>query len=353
MDPAINLEWIFILSKTSLVNELNHYRMETGGSKRELRARLEGFLRSCEPSIVEEVRERNREELLEMAQRTQVYVPLFAGFPAEMEPCRYEATASSYNRSQIRDSTHKSSSENDTSLQPSANRDWKMMIELLKSVPILREESGQNVFRFLKSVYPIHKLKIVNDSEFIKCLLTKVTGRALQIFGDANQSGLDWETLQDRLVGTFIPTRMREEFIRDYITRYFQSPNQDFSEYIRDIQGSNSILRHVRNDNRLIDIILQNMWGPLKSHFIFNNKPDSFIELLTLADSVKDNIIADQQRVEKRDNTISRREIHGKYPTNDNKKRYQGKCWRCGRTGHIQANCKVNLGHSRQAQENS
>lgn len=345
MTSSSGLEWLELLSKASLIQELNYNGLETGGPKRDLRSRLQEFLATSNSPVLEAAKERNREELINKARLTQVYVPLFTGFPEGMEPCQHATTVANNDSNLVRSSSSKE--ERDQNAQCTGNREWKTLLELIKGIPDLKDENSKNVFLFLKRVHSIYRLRLVTDLEFVRCLMIKVKGRALEILGEASQRELHWNNVQQKFVNAFVPLRLREEFIREYITRNFQRPNQDFSEYVRDIQSSNTILRYVWNENQLIEVILQNMWGPLKTHFIFNSCPKDFSELLSLADRVADSMVAERQRLCSREGENAPRAQMGRPQTRESGGRYQGTCWRCGRTGHVQANCRSHENQSR------
>lgn len=351
---ASNMTWIFKLPKEILKRELTRANIESGQSKVEMQHNFLQYLHSLDDleftnhqqRIVKELRERTQwledsmSSSVEVTPKTPIKVNLYTNDINNLNNDNNDSNASSAFRGFVNNNTDR------------CNKEWKVLLELVRNVPTLKEESTENVLQFLKIVYPIGLLQLVTDRELIKCLMTKVRGRTLEILGEANLTQTPWDDVIHKIVNTLIPSRLKEELIRKHITRRFQGADENFVTYIKDVQCFNYLLDFSNDESRLIDLILQNMWGPLKMHFIFNKKPENLNQLIALADKMGDNMIAEIQREETR-RTVrfhdsARREAHR--PQND--RNFRGECWRCGRQGHTKNNCRVNLNYHNRTQEN-
>ena len=96
-------------------------------------------------------------------------------------------------------------------------------------------EQPFKMMEFLMLVIRFYELKVVNDRNFTLCLMPRTKGRLLELFGQAIIFQLVWPRVQEKIVNSFFPVRQKEELVRKYLTRKFQSRNYSFFYFVKSL----------------------------------------------------------------------------------------------------------------------
>jgi hypothetical protein len=105
-----------------------------------------------------------------------------------------------------------------------------------------------------------------------------------------------WGMFQAEIISTFLPPRIKEQFLVSHILDRFQSPMEDLTEYIMSVLAAAKILGFLGTEVQLVHRIVQNMRPKFKSHCIFSNRPESIADLLSLATMVAEAVAVEDQR---------------------------------------------------------
>ena len=164
--------WLYDLSKQALIKELTLAAQETAGNKRELQLRFSAYLKQAGPAVIQQARERNASELQTKSEMKQVL-----GVSDDRMPSLNLREDSSNINPPIGIVDGSQQAQLDISV---FNKyDTKILLDLLKNIPQLSGEEPEGVMNFLSAVFPIYELHLVDDIQFIRCLMTKVIAGAL------------------------------------------------------------------------------------------------------------------------------------------------------------------------------
>ena len=94
--------------------------------------------------------------------------------------------------------------------------------------PVKNVESVDGKQSFKMLVIGFYEQMVVNDRDFILCLIPRTKGRLLELFGQAIAFQWVWPRVQENIVKSFFPARQKEELVQKYLTRKFQSHNDSF-----------------------------------------------------------------------------------------------------------------------------
>ena len=222
---------------------------------------------------------------------------------------------------------------------------YKIFMELIRKVRNCDGSNPEHVYEFLLKLCSIYEFHLVNDEDFLNGCLIRTDGSLTRIWSECIQQKFNWMQARCHVMKYLLPSRLMEDFVVKFITRRFQKSHENLSDFISQIHNSARLLSYNVSEERLIDIILQNMSPSIRSHLIFSSKPNTISELYHLAQAVSNSEIAEAQRenfsVQSRanlepviNNTVSSGNIGGQNTR-------QIRCWRCRKIGHTQSQCNV------------
>jgi hypothetical protein len=152
---------------------------------------------------------------------------------------------------------------------------------------------------------------------------------------------------------TFI---VREKLIRELIVFKFHSKEVPLRTYIDEIVVAAEFLNYHGTESELVDRILMNLHPDILAQSAFMQRPSSFHELHKLAGHVEEKLAVE---VERQRANVDRIVASGAEPVPPVVARYREgqlslelssrrnfKCWKCGKTGHLQRACRVKISFS-------
>ena len=332
---AANIGWIYHLSKESLLEELQLYKQDTEGNKRELQLRFSDFLKSQEPDEIAASRARRHQELSDKlpaaAENNLLDLPI--DDRNSQSPVMYNVTRDTgdVNRCNV-----------------------KLCLDIFRGIPVIDGSDPDRMLDFLVKVQRTHELALVDDGTFICGVMSRTSLGVLDVCGKGYRENWGWPRLRENLVRVFIPRRIQDDLVQSHITRRFQLQDENFSTFIKSVQQANFILKYVPDEKTLVELIIQNMLPSIRSYLVFSNPPQSMAELEALSDVIANAMITDRQRLaannrgqgqvntEVRSRGSSDRCPGGNGFQSRNSvqgPRRQRECWTCGRNDHFQRNC--------------
>ncbi|PNF15457.1 hypothetical protein B7P43_G17834 [Cryptotermes secundus] len=221
----------------------------------------------------------------------------------------------------------------------------KVVTDLIAAIPPLIDMDPEQILKFLIQVNQIIELKLLPDTEFMALLITRTSGRLMHILGTHLGSTDTWGVVQAEIISTFLPPRIKEQFLVSYVLDRFQSPTEDLTEYIMSVVSAAKILGFLGTEVQLVHRIVQNLHPKIKSYCVFQNRPESIASLFSLATTVAEAVAVEDQR----------RLTTGSFPREGDprpfvnatvqtkgspaKTELKNACWACGKTGHFQSAC--------------
>jgi hypothetical protein len=203
----------------------------------------------------------------------------------------------------------------------------------------------ESILKFLIQVNHLIELKLLSDAEFMALLIARTSGRLMHILGAHIGTTDTWGMVEAEIISTFLPPRIKEQFLVSHVLDRFQFPTEVLTEYIMSVLAAAKILCFLGTEVQLVHRTVQNMHPKFKSHCIFSNRPESITDLLSLATMDAEAVAVEDQR----------RLKAGSFPrggvprpfvnaTVQNKgspaqTEFKDTCWACGKTGHFQRTC--------------
>jgi hypothetical protein len=296
------LAWIHQLSKQQLENMASQLGLSADGSLDELRKRVKERWTTIEP-----------------------YLPpaLSAKFDTDMNS--------------VRDSIEPAVLQESVVSKIRLN----MVKELISSVPVVSGTEPEVILNFLIRVRQIYVLKLISDSEFIMLLVSRTSGRLLNVLSAHLGPSYSWGMVQDVLVASFLPLRVKETFMTSYVLQRFQRADEDMNSFIASVVEAAAVLGFPGSESQLVRRMIQNLHPRVKSHFVFENRPESIQELFSLATTVAEAVAVDDQRkslaVHEPRQLVSRNTPNRILAVETDRR----VCWKCGVSGHLRRDCTI------------
>ncbi|PNF38694.1 hypothetical protein B7P43_G17648 [Cryptotermes secundus] len=108
--------------------------------------------------------------------------------------------------------------------------------DLVRNSPMLSGTDPESVLHFPIRAQEVYDLNLVDDLEFLALLVGRTSSRVTQILGLHLGTSSKWGVVSSENSSTFLPPRIREEFLSNYVLRRFQSPTEELTEFI--VSGS-------------------------------------------------------------------------------------------------------------------
>ncbi|KAJ4447483.1 hypothetical protein ANN_09490 [Periplaneta americana] len=289
-DYFVQIGWCWDLSKATLILELERAGISTDGRKRELQFRFSQYLETLDP---ETGIGSQPSAVLEPKKRTSIQVEdespstLLLGGEKQIDPV---------NMTHLDIEKGKLGGERRIFSSDVNQCHMKVYLNLVRNLRLTDGKNPRLLMGFLMESIGIHALGLVGDREFILGLIPQTSGLLLEIFGRGIRFQWTWPILLERVVLELLPSRLREDLVRDYLSRRFQFPEENFLEFLDSVYRANVILNHYSTESQLIELILQNMSPCIRSHFVFQSRPRTIEELRELGRSVDNSLIAEKQQ---------------------------------------------------------
>jgi hypothetical protein len=222
-----------------------------------------------------------------------------------------------------------------------------VVTDLVRKIPVLSDTEPENVFRFLVQAKELYDLNLVTDGEFLALLVTRMSGRLMQIISVHLRPCSGWGLVCSELLSSFLPPRIREGMSK-YVLDRFQTSTEELSQFVVSVVVATNILDYQVPESVLVRRIVQNIHPCEHSQLMFASEPKSVGELHLLASQVAKGHAIDDQR-----------KILGTHPPTANSQQdgrvgrpvsmaERGssqlgsgmvKCWKCKGVGHVEKDC--------------
>jgi hypothetical protein len=101
--------------------------------------------------------------------------------------------------------------------------------------------------------------------------------------------------VQSEIISTFLPARVKEQFLAAYVLERFQAPGEEVTNYVMSVVAAANILGFAGSQEHLVRRMVQNMHSTVKAHFVFESWPESVRDLFTLATTVTEAVAVEEQ----------------------------------------------------------
>lgn len=233
-----------------------------------------------------------------------------------------------------------------------------VVMELIKNVVPTNGGNEFELLQFLKDLRPIFEVCPNNSGEIVKLLMPKVSGQLFKLWVQAVSGAADWESLHVAILECFIPPLRRREVEAIELERP-QRPGEDFSDYVENVISTAFALRTRLAEADIIESILNKCSPDTKRHFTFGIAPKNLSELRSLATRVTSSVNAEFryfggqnslgqsfpsfQRQNQNQNFQGSRTFTNTRQEVNRLERRPVNCFKCGRVGHLQKNCRQSL----------
>jgi hypothetical protein len=172
----------------------------------------------------------------------------------------------------------------------------KVRLKLVQGIPVLTGTDPEAILKFLIRVNQIWELKLISDAEFLAVLISRTSGRVMQILGTHLAMLNAWGMVQSIIIVTFLPPRVKERFPISYVTERFHAPGEDLNSYVMSVVAAAAILVFAGTDQQLVHRMVQNMHPSVKAYCLFESRPETVQELYALATIVAEAVAVEDQR---------------------------------------------------------
>lgn len=212
-------------------------------------------------------------------------------------------------------------------------------------LPIIDGTNPVLICDFLIKATDIVDLGLVSLSTFGMLLASRTSGRLSCDLIPMVQGVESWEGFCAGLLRATCPLLVKEDLIRDHITRRFQARGETFDSFTRHIFQAARVLSYVVPEIQLVNICLQNMLPQNKIHLMFTQKPTTRQDLQKVATELANALfvqhVATQSTKDLAQVTQMNSPVLGFNTQNKPGIRSPRgvRCWSCGIWGHRQNVC--------------
>ncbi|PNF15478.1 hypothetical protein B7P43_G17030 [Cryptotermes secundus] len=228
----------------------------------------------------------------------------------------------------------------------------RVVNDLVKNIPVLSGTDPETVLQFLIRAQEVYDLNLVGDLEFLSLLVGRTSGRVTQILGFHLGTSSKWELVSSEISSTFLPPRIREDLVSNYVLRRFQSPTEDLTQFIMSVIAAARILNFNGSQSDLVQRIVQNMHPRVRVHLVFGSKPTTISELHALASQVAEARAIDSQRQGSENKALAgasqgagraSRQVSMAIDQGQRVRSEGVVCWKCSGKGHLRRHCPSSL----------
>jgi hypothetical protein len=97
------------------------------------------------------------------------------------------------------------SADTDTSIHASthlAKVKLNLVSDLVKNIPLLTDTDPEKILKFLIRMSEVYDLKLVTDNEFMSLLVSRTSGRVIQILGGHLGTTQNWGVVRAQIIST-------------------------------------------------------------------------------------------------------------------------------------------------------
>jgi hypothetical protein len=158
------------------------------------------------------------------------------------------------------------------------------------------DSDPENILNLLIPAERILELKLVTDQEFMSLLVSNTLGRITQIIGGHIGTTHNWGLVQDEIISTFLPPRVKEKLLMSQVLDRFQAASEDLATHILSVVAAAATFGFEGSESQLVSRLQQNIHPRLKSYLLFVAKPESVNDLYSLATTVSEAMEVEDQR---------------------------------------------------------
>jgi hypothetical protein len=108
-----------------------------------------------------------------------------------------------------------------------------LVSDLLTNIQVLSDTDPDRILKFFIHVSAVYELKLVSDLEFMSLLVSRTSGRIMQMLETHLGTTNGWGEVWSSIISTPPPhPRLKEKFLMTYIQDRFQSSSEDLNIYI-------------------------------------------------------------------------------------------------------------------------
>jgi hypothetical protein len=212
----------------------------------------------------------------------------------------------------------------------------KLASELVAVYTPLTCTDPEKVLQFLIQATQVMDLKLISDSEFLALLISRTSGRVVQMLGAHIGTPDVWGMVRSEIISNFLPPRVKEQFLTSYVLERFQGPEENLTNFVMAVATAADILGFTGPETQLVRRMLQNLHPAVRSYFVFETRPESVAEMFALATTVAEAVAVDEQRRRATETSLE----YNPSPIRAQAE-FRGTCWTCGRKGHTQRACSA------------
>jgi hypothetical protein len=224
----------------------------------------------------------------------------------------------------------------------------RLVGDLVRNIPVLSGTDPESVLQFLIRAQEVYDLNLVGDVEFLALLVGRTSGRVTQILGLHLGTSSKWGVVSSEISSTFLPPRIREDFMSRYVLQRFQLPTEDLTQFIMSVVAAAHILDYHGSEADLVQRIVQNMHPRVRLYLVFVSKPTTISDLHALTSHVAEARAVDAQREGcEKQASAGAPESSGRASRQvsmaiDKTQRVRSRevvCWKCSGRGHLKRDC--------------
>lgn len=220
--------------------------------------------------------------------------------------------------------------------------------ELINKLGIVDGGDEFKLVQFLKNILPIISVAPYNTKDIIKLSIPHVSGQLFKLWMDGVAENVDWDTLHQTILDTFIPPMRRREIEVFELDRP-QRSEETFSEYCENIIAAGFALKSRLSESEVIDIAMNKCNPRNKTQFSFGEYPRNINDLRILARKVTSSLKAENRYFGDFQNMYGNSRVgsEGHVRRTHNVQQIGGgranvrpiSCFKCRKEGHIARNC--------------
>ena len=168
------------------------------------------------------------------------------------------------------------------------------MDNLLKSLKETDGLSSDSLIQFLSQVLHIKDKTGCADSDLLEGILAYTSPPLSQCISSVLSMNGTFGQFHQLALGLLPPCVGRH--LKVSLVDRLQKDQESFNEFVHDIYLKARVVRDVRPESELVDIIVSNIHPNTSCHFVFQERPRTFADLIKLSLVAQDRTFADAQR---------------------------------------------------------
>jgi hypothetical protein len=128
----------------------------------------------------------------------------------------------------------------------------KLASELITAIPLLASTDSEQVLQFLIRATQVVEMKLLTDSEFMALLMSRTSGRVMQILGAHIGTGNDWGMGRSEIISNFLPAQVKEQFLTSHVLERFQASGKNLTNYVMSVVAAAKTLEYEGPEQQLV-----------------------------------------------------------------------------------------------------